>query len=84
MLTFDEICMEYFKKEMFDRDFEKGFKIGIEKGLRELLLRQLVRRFGDLPEAIAGRVARAGAEELARWNERLLDAVSLDDVFAAP
>jgi predicted transposase YdaD len=56
---------------------------GRNEGQQELLLRQLTRRFGTLPEAITARVASAGHEELMRWFDRSLDAASLDDVFAA-
>jgi hypothetical protein len=53
-----------------------------ENGQREVLLRQLTRRFGSLPAAIASRVARASRHELERWSDRILEAASLDDVFA--
>jgi hypothetical protein len=53
-------------------------------GQRALLLRQLVRRFGPLPESVTKRVAGASTAELERWGERILDAASLDDVFATP
>ena len=35
-----------------------------------------------VPESIAARVAAATPPELERWGDRVLDAVSLDDVFA--
>jgi hypothetical protein len=55
-----------------------------QKGQREVLLRQLTRRFGALPDAIASRLADAGRSELERWSDRIFDAASLDDVFASP
>src|SRR5690606_28902080 len=62
---------------------KEGFDAGIEQGQRKVLLRQLARRFGPLPEAITTRVARADAEDIERWSDRILDAASLDEVFAA-
>ena len=51
---------------------------------RDLLLQQLEWRFGALPEAATARISQAGKSELERWARRILDATSLDDVFAAP
>jgi hypothetical protein len=56
---------------------------GLEKGQRTMLLRQLGRRFGAVPEPIAARVSAATPAELERWSDRVLDAASLDDVFAS-
>jgi hypothetical protein len=66
--------------EQFLRNEE--FENGVAKGQRELVLRMLTRRFGSLPSAIASRVARASRHEIERWSDRILDAASLDDVFA--
>jgi len=51
---------------------------------RDLLLRQLTRRFGSLPADVVARVQQAGRHELEDWADRILDATSLDDVFSAP
>jgi Putative transposase, YhgA-like/Domain of unknown function (DUF4351) len=74
MLTFDELL----GKESFDR----GRDIGKVQGKREVLLRQLARRFGALPESVEARVNGAGADDIERWSDRILDAASLDAVFA--
>lgn len=99
MLTFDEILFQRFEAEVAERIYERGVEKGIEKGIekgrnkaleearegqRALLLRQLGRRFGALPEAVTERVARASAGELDRWCERIIDVTSLDDLFAEP
>jgi hypothetical protein len=47
------------------------------------LLRQLTRRFGVLPADVAARVRQAGTPELEDWADRILDATSLDELFAA-
>ena len=62
---------------------EKGLAQGFEKGQAGLLLRQLERRFGALPEAVRQRVRDASASELEAWAEAVLDAASLDEVLAA-
>jgi hypothetical protein len=92
MVTLDELL----EPEIFEQGVKKGFEQGVKKGVkqgvvtgvvkgqRELLLRQLVHRFGALPKSVNRRLAGASTEELARWGKRILDAASLEDVFAAP
>jgi predicted transposase YdaD len=48
----------------------------------ETLLRLLTRRFGSIPETIVQRVNAATITELDCWTDRILDAKTLDDVFA--
>lgn len=78
---------ELLNKETYDRGRKDGVELGLEagvvKGQRAALLRQLVRRFGVLPESVTQRVANASAEDLERWFERILDAASLDDMFTS-
>ena len=62
---------------------EKGLAQGIEKGQAGLLLRQLERRFGALPESVRQRVRDASVSELEVWAETVLDAASLEEVMAA-
>jgi hypothetical protein len=78
MLTFDELL----GKESYDRGVDRGLNMGKVQGKQEILLRQLARRFGTLPESVKARVASAGADDLERWSDRILDAASLDAVFA--
>jgi hypothetical protein len=70
MLTFDELL----GKESYDR--------GVIQGERKALLRLLARRFGTLPDSVKARIDGAGSEDLKRWIDRILDAASLDEVFA--
>jgi hypothetical protein len=55
---------------------------GIERGERQVLVRQLTRRFGPLPERATQRIEAAGRSELERWADRVLTATSLDEVLA--
>ena len=56
-------------------------QVGIQQGQVELLERQLVRRFGEIPDAVADRLRNGGADDLQRWSERILDANRIEDVF---
>ncbi|MBF0438007.1 MAG: DUF4351 domain-containing protein [Magnetococcales bacterium] len=53
-----------------------------EGGEAKIILRQLTRRFGPLPSAIQEKIAQANAESLELWGDRVLDADSLENVFA--
>ena len=61
----------------------EGRTEGRAEGRTELLLRQLTKRFGPLPTETVARINAAAIPELDRWGERLLDARSLSEVFAA-
>jgi predicted transposase YdaD len=61
---------------------EDGQRQGLIEGQRKLVLQLLARRFGVLPPEIEQRVAKAEMSELQDWAMRLLDARSLDEVFA--
>ena len=74
---FEELKARFMKSPSFLEMTQARF---IE-GQAAVLLRQLQRRFGDLPAAIEQRVHNAKPELLVRWTDRILDAQSLDDVF---
>ncbi|WP_437739153.1 DUF4351 domain-containing protein [Sorangium sp. So ce1504] len=57
---------------------------GLKEGGRNLLLRQLRARFGELPAAVVARIDAADVAELERWGERVLGARTLDEVLGAP
>jgi hypothetical protein len=69
---FDEWAKEYE---------QKGIEKGITKGEALLLQRQLVRRFGALPNEVVNQIATATTRQLENWGDRVLDAATLDDVF---
>ena len=68
--------------EGMERGMERGMQQGRVEGERAVLERQLRRRFGLLPPATVSRLARASAADLETWAENVLDAKTLDDVFA--
>ena len=62
---------------------EKLRREGRAEGSARLLVRLLTKRFGPLPTETAARIHSATIAELDRWGERLLDARTLAEVFAA-
>ena len=73
------------RKEGLKEGLNKGLEKGIEQGRKEgaivLLERQLVRRFGPLPQAVRNRLSKGSMAQLAAWSERLLEAETLQQVF---
>lgn len=63
-----------------------GWQSGIEQGAanarRDMLLRQLGLRFGELPHWVRGRLQGASGVHAERWADRVLTAATLDEVFA--
>ena len=56
---------------------------GMEKGAAAILMRQLERKFGTLSADIVTRVEQATHAQVELWSLNLLDAETLDDVFAS-
>ncbi|MEO1229060.1 MAG: DUF4351 domain-containing protein [Myxococcota bacterium] len=54
------------------------------RGQAGLLLRQLTRRFGELPGETIEHVKAADGDQLLVWADRVLTAPSLEAVFAEP
>ena len=50
--------------------------------MRNVLLRQLRRRFATLTPEVEQKVANGTKEELEVWTDRVLGASSVEDVFA--
>jgi hypothetical protein len=71
--------MERVEKKVTQQITEKV----TEKAQRDLLLRMLGRRFGSLPADVVERIEQAGTDEIEHWADCILDATSLEDMFAA-
>ncbi|HTV20991.1 MAG TPA: DUF4351 domain-containing protein [Polyangiaceae bacterium] len=50
------------------------------EGKAELILRLVRLKFGEVPEAVRGRVVSAASEELDGWAERIITASTLDEL----
>lgn len=60
----------------------EGMQEGKLQGEQTLLIKQLYRRFPSLNARYEERVKNARTEELFLWGERILDARTLDEIFA--
>ena len=61
---------------------QEGLQQGLQEGEARLLLRQLQKRFGEVPDWVRSRLNDAPLEQLESWGERLLDAASLEALFS--
>lgn len=61
---------------------KEGRKEGRKEGQQELLGKLLDLKFGELPDWARERLRTANEADLERWTERVLDAPTLDGVFA--
>jgi predicted transposase YdaD len=69
-------------QEGLEKGLEQGRLEGQRNGLAALLRRQLQKRFGLLPAWAEERIEHAEAASLESWGLRVLDASTLEDVFA--
>ena len=73
------------EQSFIDKGLQKGLKKGLEQGRREgamaLLERQLIKRFGPLPQRIRNKLAKANEEQLGAWGDALSEAESLKQLF---
>ena len=75
-----------FVRERALRDERTDIRAALEQGKIEgeaaILEKLLIKRFGPFGDETSARLKSATAEQLERWAERILDASSLDEVFA--
>ena len=60
---------------------ERFIEQGMQQGEAKVLVRQLICRFGDLPEDIPQQIESADTDTLLKWSERILTAQTLDEVL---
>jgi hypothetical protein len=70
-----------WEAEFLRRGRQEGRAEGRKEGETALLLRQLKKRFGELPVAVDARLKSAQSEQLEEWGERLLNVGSLEELF---
>jgi hypothetical protein len=73
-----------FAKKYVEQGREQGREEGREQGERVLLLRQLRKRFGELPAIVVARVESAEVAVIERWGDRVLNATTLAEVLDEP
>jgi hypothetical protein len=78
----DPIMVSNIAQEWIDEGKALGLVQGVAQGEARLLTRQLTRRFGTLPAEVTARMEDADTDALETWAGRLLDARTLDEVFA--
>jgi len=84
-LTLAQQFINAGRQEGREEGHAAGRQEGREEGQRSALLsttrRQLIRRFGPLPEAVDAHLATASIPELEALTDQLLDAPSLEALF---
>jgi hypothetical protein len=87
----DKVYMERIEtahEKGVEEGLEKGLEAGLEAGLeqgregqRAMLRHVLLRRFGEIPEALVARIAAAGEAELAAWLDLALSANGAEELL---
>ena len=75
-----EMTMRYvtsIERLAMEEGMEKGMQKGLQEGKSTLLMRILIRRFGELPSWAVEKLKQASPAELDGWLDRTLDADSL-------
>lgn len=73
---------EKLRQEGMAQGMAQGVAQGMAQGQRNMLLKLLHGRFGRVPRRIQKRVQGASLEEIESWTLAVLDAETLDEVFA--
>ena len=82
--TQQAVGWEKGRREGVQEGMERGRRVGVEEGTRQVLLHQLVKRFGPLPETVRRRVeAISSLDRLTELAERVLSAHSLEEMGLA-
>ncbi|MBF0435732.1 MAG: Rpn family recombination-promoting nuclease/putative transposase [Magnetococcales bacterium] len=78
---------ERWTKEWLQEGLQEGLQKGLQKGRQEeaatMLLRQMRRKFIQVPDEITEKVKSANLELIELWGDNFVFADSLDDVFAS-
>ena len=61
--------------------YERGEQEGRQKQAREIVLRQLQRRVGELPQEVIEEIQALSLEQLESLGEALLDFTTMDDLL---
>ena len=72
------------KAEGIQQGIQQGKLQGRQEGEALALQRLLARRFGEVSPSVLDKIATASNEQIEAWLDRVLDATTLDAVFAHP
>jgi hypothetical protein len=64
-----------------ERFIQQGRQPGIQQDGARILIRQLTKRFGELPDDKRFKIETADSDTLLQWSERVLTAQTLDEVL---
>ena len=70
-----------FYQDILQEGHQKGRQEGRQEGEVALLMRLLVKRFGNVSESIESRLTQATIADLELWGDRILEAKTLTDIF---
>ncbi|MEL6340951.1 MAG: DUF4351 domain-containing protein [Myxococcota bacterium] len=87
VMTAAEKLREEGREEGRVKGLAEGFAEGLERGRleqhRTVLRRQLIKKFGELPQPLQNRIETASMSQLTAWSDAFASAGSLDDVFSS-
>ncbi|MDO4233014.1 MAG: Rpn family recombination-promoting nuclease/putative transposase [Lautropia sp.] len=69
-------------QEGLQKGLQKGHAAGAQQAQTLILQRLIAKRFGELPKPTLQRIQEASPQQLEAWIDRVLDARTLDEVFA--
>ncbi len=82
----EDTAMRYLSSiERFamEEGMEQGLQKGVRQGQAKALSRQLTNRFGTFPDWVQQKLVNATVADLDVWIDAVLDAKSIEDVFAS-
>ena len=74
--------IKQWERELIEKGREEGIEKGVLTGEAAILRRLLHLRFGPLPAWVDDKIGQVQRAQLEQWSERVLDAATLDAVFA--
>ncbi len=74
--------MSIFAREIVEQHKHTWLQDGRQEGEAKILTRLLQRRFGSIPAWASEKITKATSQSLEEWSLRVLDAQSLEEVFA--
>jgi predicted transposase/invertase (TIGR01784 family) len=69
-------------QEGIQRGVQQGMQQGMQQGEYSLLLRQLERKFKQIPEIYYQKLIKADVNTLLMWGEHLIEAQTIEEIFS--